>query len=135
MSRQMMVVTVVMVICGIPCSIRGAEEKQLCAEGTWEGTCRGLPGTEDRTLQVRLDPGFIVLMEGDRGIGGTRHWVDEGSGKCKWKNIAGEVREFGIYKWEGGHLIVCFRESGKGRPKEFSFGGGHILLTIDPKQN
>jgi hypothetical protein len=136
MSRQTLMAAVLVATCSASCPIRGAEEKLLCPEGTWKGTCRGWPRAEDRTLQVELHPGFIALMEGDQGVVRIRNWVDQGCGHCRWKNARGEgAHALGIYKWKGGRLLICFREPGKGRPKEFSSDGGQILITVAPVQD
>jgi hypothetical protein len=51
----------------------------------------------------------------------------EGNGRLR---IGRPVDLLAIYKWEGDHLVICWRLETKGRPTSFGTGDGQDLLIL-----
>jgi hypothetical protein len=68
MSLLMIVLAAVMIMRNGPDGTSSEMEDRPRLELTWEGTCRGWPGAKEEVLQVRLEPGFLVLFKEKDGI-------------------------------------------------------------------
>lgn len=107
-----------------------------CWEGTWNGPVPSRHVSGYGLCNVRIKPGEISL-KGDKFLVwlGIDRWIDEGKGKCRigngWQ---------GIYKRQGGRLIICFVNVDSDlpailqdpRPTIFQANERQVLLIIKP---
>jgi hypothetical protein len=109
-----------------PAGVSAAVEQRLDLGGAWVGTWVDING---QCLQVTSGGRRLT----GRGPGDVRcldtAWItDEGGGR--FRITLGSHVFAGIWKREGGRLLLCFCPPGQGRPTSFYGGGGQHLLTL-----
>jgi hypothetical protein len=102
--------------------------EQRFPHGRWEGS---FP-TGNGLITIRLVGREVDLRQRLISIG--CRLLDEGKGKCQMP-MHGKPFLWGIYKCEGGCLILCMREPKDGpRPTMFGTDGRAILFTLKPNK-
>jgi hypothetical protein len=104
-------------------------KQRLCIDGSWEGSGQYVGDNGPGTWKVKLEPGRMK-RELTAGLVTDAKWAAEGSGK--FRLVDGNVILYGIYKFEAGQLVICFRDFGYGRPSTFHIDRTHNLLILKP---
>ena len=107
-----------------PEKVSGEMEQELDLSGEWKGVWSvNEPGWGAGNDVARLAKGKL----NDCVLGRV---VDEGHGRCRFH--LDDVLCLGIYRQDGGCLVICFRYacSERGYPRTFETGGKRHLLIL-----
>jgi hypothetical protein len=103
-------------------------EERLDLSGEWEGTWTT---SKADSFAVRLSGRWLAVSDVPGGLTVVRAPIllkDGGGGR--FAVCLAHVNHHGIYTWEKGGLLMCFREGRQGRPTSFHGGDGQHLMRL-----
>jgi hypothetical protein len=125
-SALAMVLTAAMVVPGNGPEMVSAEmEQRLDLRGEWEGTWHY---SVEGTRRVVITGNRLFFITGACAVGRPFVCVQESAGtfRAHWDGEAC----LGIYRYDGGRLLLCVREASKGYPTSFRAGAVQDLLIL-----
>jgi hypothetical protein len=129
MSTLVLMLTAAMAVPGNGPEMVSAEmEEGLDLRGRWEGIWH-LKSHRVRSVEVWPVDGWLEIHAKDDDWFHMVKPRDEGSGRASLN--FNDVAVFpGIYRQDGDHIIICYREDGNRRPSSFRAGDGQELLIL-----
>jgi hypothetical protein len=125
MSAFVMTLAAGMAVGNGPETVSADVDEGLILLGAWTGTFR----VGKKTFRADFNQGKLQVTRGGVPVlAGPWNMTDEGGGKFR-AEVAG-CHFLGIYHREGGHVILCCRDAGQGRPASFEVKNEEILLTL-----
>ena len=116
-----------------PEKVSGEVEQGLDLSGKWQGLRWRGNGEVRRFFIDKGEAWCEPLVIGSRKIRiilNDFNVVDEGAGAFRWYWETEGFCQFGIYKWDYDSLVLCLRETGKGRPTSFRVDENQSLFIL-----